>query len=46
MHSSLVPVVLDTLVPSWAAVLVAVTAVLFFGEIIPSAVFTGVNVGS
>lgn len=39
MHA--VPVILDTLVPSWAAVLVAVTGVLFFGEIIPSAVFTG-----
>jgi len=38
-----VPVILDTLVPSWAAVLVAVTGVLFFGEIIPSAVFTGAH---
>lgn len=37
------PLFLDKLVPSWAAVLVSVTAVLFFGEIIPSAIFTGPN---
>ena len=35
------PLFLDELVPSYAAVLLSVTLVLFFGEIIPSAVFTG-----
>lgn len=35
------PIFLDQLVPSWAAVLLSVTCVLFFGEIFPSAVFTG-----
>ena len=37
------PLFLDKLVPSWAAVIVSVTMVLFFGEIIPSALFTGPN---
>jgi metal transporter CNNM len=37
------PLFLDKLVPSWAAVVCSVTLVLFFGEIIPSAVFTGPN---
>jgi len=35
------PLFLDRLVPSWMACLLSVTVVLFFGEIIPSAVFTG-----
>lgn len=35
------PLFLDKLVPSWLAVLLSVTLVLFFGEIIPSAIFTG-----
>eukprot|EP00927_Polykrikos_kofoidii_P035645 TRINITY_DN30196_c0_g1_i1.p1 TRINITY_DN30196_c0_g1~~TRINITY_DN30196_c0_g1_i1.p1 ORF type:complete len:525 (-),score=71.06 TRINITY_DN30196_c0_g1_i1:85-1491(-) len=35
------PIFLTRLVPAWAAVLVSVTLVLVFGEIIPSAVFTG-----
>merc|ERR1712113_1000227 len=35
------PIFLDELVPAWAAVLVSVTCVLFFGEILPSAIFTG-----
>lgn len=35
------PIFLDQLVPTWAAVLLAVTILLMFGEIIPSAVFTG-----
>jgi len=35
------PLFLDKLVPAWAAVLIAVTAVLFVGEIIPAAIFTG-----
>lgn len=37
------PIFLDRLVPSWAAVLISVTAILFFGEIIPQAVCTGRN---
>lgn len=35
------PIFLDQLVPSWMAVLLSVSCVLFFGEILPSAVFTG-----
>lgn len=35
------PLFLDSLVPSWAAILISVTAVLIFGEILPSALFTG-----
>merc|ERR1712211_114151 len=35
------PLFLDRLVPSWLAVLLSVSLVLVFGEIIPSAVFTG-----
>lgn len=35
------PIFLDTLVPSYVAVLISVTLVLIFGEIIPSALFTG-----
>jgi len=30
------PLVLDRMVPSWAAVLLSVTAVLFFGEYVTS----------
>jgi hypothetical protein len=37
------PLFLDKLVPSWAAVLVSVSGVLIFGEIIPTAIFTGPN---
>ena len=37
------PIFLDALLPSWAAILVSVTGVLIFGEIIPSAIFTGPN---
>jgi metal transporter CNNM len=37
------PLFLDNLVPSWAAVLLSTTLVLMFGEIIPSAIFTGPN---
>jgi len=37
------PVVFDNLVPTWLAVLLSVTVVLVFGEIIPSAIFTGPN---
>jgi metal transporter CNNM len=35
------PLFLDALVPSWAAVLLSVTFLLLFGEIIPSGIFTG-----
>lgn len=35
------PVFLERVVPAWAAILCSVTVVLFFGEIIPSAIFTG-----
>jgi len=37
------PIFLDELVPSAVAVILSVTFVLFFGEIIPSAIFTGSN---
>ena len=37
------PIFLDGLVPSWAAVLISVTLVLLFGEVIPTALFTGPN---
>eukprot|EP01063_Lacrimia_lanifica_P022616 TRINITY_DN3015_c0_g1_i1.p1 TRINITY_DN3015_c0_g1~~TRINITY_DN3015_c0_g1_i1.p1 ORF type:complete len:944 (+),score=233.18 TRINITY_DN3015_c0_g1_i1:287-2833(+) len=35
------PIFLDQLVPSWLAVLLSVSFVLVFGEIFPSAIFTG-----
>mmetsp|Transcript_13998 Transcript_13998/g.33598 ORF Transcript_13998/g.33598 Transcript_13998/m.33598 type:complete len:782 (+) Transcript_13998:771-3116(+) len=35
------PLFVDKLVPSWAAVLLSVTFLLVFGEILPSAVITG-----
>ena len=37
------PLFLDKVVPGYVAVILSVTLVLFFGEIIPSAVFTGPN---
>ena len=37
------PIFLDALVPSWAAITLSTTLVLVFGEIIPSAIFTGPN---
>jgi len=37
------PLFLDRIVPSWLAVILSVTLVLMFGEIIPSAIFTGSN---
>ncbi|CAM9621682.1 unnamed protein product, partial [Choristocarpus tenellus] len=37
------PIFLDNLVPTWLAVILSVSLVLFFGEILPSAVFTGRN---
>lgn len=35
------PLFLDRVVPSYVAIILSVTFVLFFGEIIPSAIFTG-----
>eukprot|EP00933_Yihiella_yeosuensis_P019474 TRINITY_DN15771_c1_g2_i1.p1 TRINITY_DN15771_c1_g2~~TRINITY_DN15771_c1_g2_i1.p1 ORF type:complete len:595 (-),score=93.94 TRINITY_DN15771_c1_g2_i1:89-1873(-) len=35
------PLFLDQIVPSWLAVLMSVSLVLVFGEILPSAIFTG-----
>lgn len=35
------PVFLDALVPSWLSVLLAVTAIFFFCELLPNAIFTG-----
>eukprot|EP00607_Mallomonas_marina_P002778 CAMPEP_0182425750 /NCGR_PEP_ID=MMETSP1167-20130531/12237_1 /TAXON_ID=2988 /ORGANISM="Mallomonas Sp, Strain CCMP3275" /LENGTH=469 /DNA_ID=CAMNT_0024606717 /DNA_START=293 /DNA_END=1702 /DNA_ORIENTATION=+ len=35
------PIFLGAIVPNWVSVLMSVTLVLIFGEIIPSAVFTG-----
>ena len=37
------PIFLDNIVPEWLAVVLSVTFVLIFGEIIPSAVLTGPN---
>ena len=37
------PIFLSGLVPGYVAVLLSVTAILIFGEIIPSALFTGPN---
>ena len=35
------PIFLDSIVPSWLAIVLSVSLVLLFGEILPSAVFTG-----
>ena len=43
MANEALPIFLDALVPSWAAVIISVTLVLLFGEIIPTALFTGPN---
>ncbi|XP_062160021.1 DUF21 domain-containing protein At1g47330 [Alnus glutinosa] len=42
------PIFLDKLVPPWAAILISVTLILMFGEILPQAVCTryGLKVGS
>eukprot|EP01029_Cantina_marsupialis_P015053 TRINITY_DN329_c1_g1_i1.p1 TRINITY_DN329_c1_g1~~TRINITY_DN329_c1_g1_i1.p1 ORF type:complete len:491 (-),score=129.51 TRINITY_DN329_c1_g1_i1:265-1737(-) len=37
------PLFLDRVVPSWLAIIISVSFVLVFGEIIPSALFTGPN---
>jgi len=41
MANEALPLFLDQLVPSFMAVILSVTLVLMFGEIIPSAIFTG-----
>jgi hypothetical protein len=41
LFNEALPTFLDNIVPTWAAVLISVTAVLFVSEIIPSAIFTG-----
>jgi metal transporter CNNM len=41
--NELLPLLLDNLVPSWIAVIMSVSAVLLFGEILPSSIFTGKN---
>jgi len=35
------PIFLDSIVPSYIAIIISVTCVLFFGEIIPQAICTG-----
>eukprot|EP00038_Savillea_parva_P029693 m.72815 g.72815 ORF g.72815 m.72815 type:complete len:303 (+) comp8803_c0_seq1:1330-2238(+) len=35
------PIFLDKLVPSWAAIVISVTLILIFGEIVPQAICTG-----
>lgn len=41
MSNEALPIFLGALVPNYVAVIVAVLLILFFGEIIPSAFFTG-----
>jgi len=41
MANEALPLFLDELVPSYIAIILSVTIVLFVGEIIPSAIFTG-----
>ena len=41
--NELLPLLLDKLIPSYMAVIVSVTFVLVFGEILPSSIFTGPN---
>jgi len=35
------PIFLDALLPSWAAILLSTTLIMFFGEILPSGIFMG-----
>jgi metal transporter CNNM len=35
------PIFLDALVPSWVAILLSTTLIMWFGEILPSGIFTG-----
>jgi CBS domain containing-hemolysin-like protein len=41
--NEVLPLLLEKIVPSFISVILSVTFVLFFGEIIPSAIFTGPN---
>lgn len=41
MANEALPLFLDKIVPGYLAIILSVTMVLFFGEIIPSAIFTG-----
>jgi len=43
MANEALPLFLDKLFPAYVAIILSVTLVLFFGEIIPSAVFSGPN---
>jgi len=43
MANEALPLFLDKIVPGYLAVILSVTLVLFFGEIIPSAIFSGPN---
>lgn len=43
MANEALPLFLDKIVPGYVAVIMSVTLVLFFGEIIPSAIFSGPN---
>lgn len=43
MANEALPLFLDKIVPAYMAVILSVTLVLFFGEIIPSAIFSGPN---
>lgn len=37
------PIFMDSLVPSWVAILLATTVILIFGEVLPQALCTGVH---
>ncbi|OII76251.1 hypothetical protein cand_006490 [Cryptosporidium andersoni] len=37
------PLFLDRIIPSWGAVLISVTAILIFGEVLPQAICTGTH---
>jgi len=39
--SESLPVFLEELIPSWLSLILSVSAVLLFGEVLPAAIFTG-----
>ena len=39
--SETLPIFLDELIPAWLSIVLSVTAVLFFGEMLPAAIMTG-----
>jgi hypothetical protein len=41
LRAQQLPLFLDAIVPPWLAIILSVSLVLFFGEIVPSALFTG-----